>query len=368
MIFMKIPFLDLYELNKSYEEEIRLAVDDVLRSGWFILGKKGEMFEKEFAEFCQSKHCIGLANGLDALVLMLRAFDLPPNSEIIVPANTYIATILAILNAGFRPVLVEPNLATYLLDEDCIEEKITNQTKAILFVELYGNTGSLEKLRHIADKYQLKLLVDAAQSHGVTYRNKPTTHWFDAVAYSFYPTKNLGAMGDAGCVVTNDAAVAQRIKYLRNYGSFEKYKFDYQGINSRLDEFQAVILSVKLPYLSTEIDKRRQIAKRYISEIKNNLIILPTNETASNHAWHLFVVRCEKRDKLKDFLFQNGISTDIHYPIPPHKQKALAQFNSFSFPITEQIHREVISIPLNSTLSENEVTYIIKTLNEFHFD
>lgn len=362
---MQIPFLDLKAINEPHLEEISKSLIECIGSGWYVLGKQVEKFEKNYAAFCESTYCVGLANGLDAITLLLRAYDFPARSEVIVPANTYIASILGILNAGLTPVLVEPNPANYLLDEELIERHITANTKAILAVELYGKCGNLAKLRNIADKHKLKLVSDNAQSHGATFLGKSSTHWLDAATYSFYPTKNLGAMGDAGAVVSNDFNIIERLKYLRNYGSLVKYQFDYQGINSRLDEVQAAILNTKLPYLGGQLSRRRAIAERYLKELKSAYISLPPADAVNEDAWHLFVIKSSARESIREYLKEKGIGTDIHYPVPPHKQLAMSAWGHLSFPITEKIHREVLSIPMNHMLTDEQVTYIITTLNAF---
>lgn len=362
---MKIPFLDLKLVNEPYETEITNAVFSCISSGWYILGGNGKKFEEQYANFCKSAYCIGTANGLDAISLILKSSDFPADSEIIVPSNTYIATILGILNAGLTPVLVEPDADTYLLDPQNIEKCLTPRTKAIFTVALYGKHSDLVGLRKVADKFGLKLFSDNAQSHGATYKNEPSERWLDAAAYSFYPTKNLGAMGDAGAVVTNDEALAERIGYLRNYGSKIKYQFDYQGINSRLDEIQAAILSVKLPYLQDTLNRRRSIAKRYLSEINTTYLTLPPADSVDEDAWHLFTVMCENRTEFRQFLLERGVASDVHYPSPPHKQAALKECNAMSFPITEKIHKEILSIPLNQTLTDEQVSYVISTINNF---
>lgn len=362
---MKVPFLDLKLVNEPYETEIARAVSSCISSGWYVLGESGKKFEEKYAAFCKSTYCIGTANGLDAISLILKACDFPIDSEIIVPSNTYIATILGILNAGLKPVLVEPNAETYLLDPQNIEKCLSPQTKAIFTVALYGKHGDLIGLRKIADKFALKLFSDNAQSHGATYHKEPSEKWLDAAAYSFYPTKNLGAMGDAGAVVTNDEALATRIGYLRNYGSKIKYQFDYQGINSRLDEIQAAILSVKLPYLQSALSRRRSIARRYLTEIKTPCLTLPPADSVDEDAWHLFTVMCEHRNEFRQFLLERGVASDVHYPSPPHKQAALKEYEGMVFPITERIHKEITSIPLNQTLTDEQVSYVISTINSF---
>jgi dTDP-4-amino-4,6-dideoxygalactose transaminase len=360
-----IPFLDLKLINLEYEESINEVLAKKVSSGWYILGEEVKTFEKSFAHYCETKHCIGVANGLDALVLLLKASDFPKGSEILVPSNTYIATILGISLAGLTPVLVEPDINTYLIDPEKIEEKITSNTKAILVVHLYGKCCEMEPINEIAQKNNLKVFEDAAQSHGAIYQNKKAGNLSDGAGFSFYPTKNLGAMGDAGAITTNDDNLASRIRALRNYGSGEKYIFDAQGINSRLDEIQAAILSVKLPHLDSENIIRRSIAKRYLTEIHNPVINLPFSGTVDKDAWHLFVVRTRDRNKFREYLIQNKIGTDIHYPVAPHKQLAYKEWNNDSYPISEKIHQEILSLPLNTTLTEEEVSYIIEKINQY---
>lgn len=360
-----IPFLDLKLINQPYEIAINDVLQKCIASGWFILGEEVQKFEKAYAEYCGTKHCIGVANGLDALVLLLMASNFPKGTEIIVPSNTYIASILAISLAGFKPVLVEPDLATYLIDPKRIEEKITKKTKAIIVVHLYGKCCEMSEILKIAQQYNLKVFEDAAQSHGAIYMNKIAGNLSDGAGFSFYPTKNLGAMGDAGAITTNDDLLAEKIRYLRNYGSGKKYIFEYQGINSRLDEMQAAILNIKLSNLNIENKLRQTIAKRYLSEIKNEKVILPSSKTADRDVWHLFVVRVFERDKFRNYLLKNGIGTDVHYPIAPHKQGAYKQWNNLSYPISERIHSEIVSLPLNIALSDVEINYIIEKVNQY---
>ena len=362
---INIPFLDLKLINRLYEKEINTALKSTISSGWFVLGEEGKKFEKSFAEFCGVRHCIGVANGLDALVLLLKASNFPLNSEVIVPSNTYIATILAITLAGFKPILVEPDLDTYLIDPTKIEEKITRNTKAILVVHLYGKCCEIEAILKVAQKYNLKVFEDAAQSHGATYQGKRAGNLADGAGFSFYPTKNLGAMGDAGAITTNDDSLAEALRAKRNYGSGKKYVFDYQGLNSRLDELQAAILNVKFVNLESENFIRQKIAIRYLSEIRNPKIILPPADTSQQDAWHLFVVRVDNRDSFRKYLTQSGIGSDVHYPIAPHKQLAYSEWNNTTFTIAEKIHNEVVSIPLNVVLSEKEVSYIIDKINNY---
>ena len=362
---MKIPFLSLKATNQTYEEQIVKAVTEVITSGWYILGERLKQFEENFANFCGTTHCIGVANGLDALTILLKASEFPEGSEVIVPANSYIATMLSVSNANLTPIPVEPFLETYLIDYQQIEKIITPKTKAILVTHLYGKCCEMDEINLIAKKYNLKVFEDAAQAHGATYRGKKAGNLSDGAAFSFYPSKNLGAMGDAGAITTNDDALAERVRALRNYGSTEKYVFDYQGYNSRISEIQAAILIVKLPYLDSENEIRRTIAKRYLSEIKSNKIVLPHSNSSENDAWHLFVIRVSERDNFRKYLSLNGIETGVHYPIAPHKQLAYQDWQNLQLPITEKIHQEVVSLPLNTTITDLEISYIIKIINEY---
>ncbi|HCE33322.1 DegT/DnrJ/EryC1/StrS family aminotransferase [Fusobacterium sp.] len=364
-----IPFLDLKKLNAQYRDELIEACIRVIDSGWYILGKEVEEFEKEFANYCGTKYAIGVGNGLDALALILRAYKelgiLSDGDEVIVSANTYIATILAITNNNLTPVLVEPDIDTYLIDPDKIEENITSNTKAIMVVHLYGQTCEMDKINEIAKKYNLKVIEDSAQSHGAYYKDKRSGNLADASGFSFYPGKNLGALGDAGAITTNDDQLAEVLKALRNYGSRKKYENIYKGVNSRLDEIQAAILRVKLKYLDEEIERRRKIARFYLENIKNDNIILPKVREDSNHVWHLFVIRTEKRDKLQKYLLDKRIHTLIHYPIPPHKQIAYKEWSKRSYPITEKISKEVLSLPISGVLTLEEAERVIEVINEF---
>jgi dTDP-4-amino-4,6-dideoxygalactose transaminase len=362
---MQIPFLSLKSSNQVYEEQITKAITEVVASGWYILGNRLKQFEDAFAQYCGIKHCIGVANGLDALIILLKASDFPADSEIIVPANSYIATMLAVSNANLKPVLVEPSLNTYLIECQLIEEAITPKTKAILVTHLYGKCCEMDEINAIAKKHNLKVFEDAAQAHGATYNGKKAGSLSDGAGFSFYPSKNLGAMGDAGAITTNDDALAERMRALRNYGSSQKYVFDYQGYNSRLSEIQAAILSVKLPFLEKENQIRQNIAKQYLVGINNNKVILPLNNTVYNDVWHLFVVRVEEREKFRNYLSQNGIGTDVHYPIPPHKQLAYQNWATLQLPITENIHETIVSLPLNVTLTQAEINYIIEIINKY---
>jgi dTDP-4-amino-4,6-dideoxygalactose transaminase len=362
---MQIPFLSLKATNQIYESQIAEIVTKILSSGWYILGKNLKQFETEFAQYCGVKHCIGVANGLDALTILLKASEFPENSEIIVPANSYIATILSVSNANLVPVPVEPNLNDYLIDYQAIEQLITPKTKAILVTHLYGKCCEMDKINALARKYNLKVFEDAAQAHGATYEGKKAGNLSDGAGFSFYPSKNLGAMGDAGAITTNDDALAERIKALRNYGSNEKYIFDYQGYNSRLDEIQAAVLSLKLPNLDNDNQHRRKIAKRYLTEIINPKITLPNRNSVENDAWHLFVIRTEEREKFRSFLSENGIGTEVHYPVAPHKQFAYQEWQNLPLTITEKIHQQVVSLPLNTVLTEIEISYIIEKVNQY---
>jgi dTDP-4-amino-4,6-dideoxygalactose transaminase len=367
-----IPFLDLKKINKPYQIAFQEKLKAVLESGWYILGTEVNAFESNFAAYCKAKHCIGVGNGFDALTLIFKGYiqlgKLQKGDEVIVPANTYIASILSILEADLIPVLVEPKLDTYNINPDLIVEQITLKTKAILAVHLYGQLAEMDAINEIATKHNLLLVEDAAQSHGAFFEvqgPKSEVQRSDAQAYSFYPGKNLGALGDGGAVVTNDAALAKMVMSLRNYGSETKYYNEYAGVNSRLDELQAAFLNVKIPHLDTENEQRRSIARRYLSEIKNDKITLPKWDSSNNHVFHLFVIRTKNRAVLQKYLHENGIQTVIHYPVPPHKQKALSAWNDLSFPITEIIHETVLSLPISPVLTAEEVTIIIAILNKY---
>jgi len=373
-----IRFLDLKKINERYETAFQDKLKTVLESGWYILGKEVETFESSFANYCKSGHCVGVGNGLDALILIFKGYiqlgKLQKGDEVIVPANTYIASILAILTADLVPVLVEPRLETYNLNPDLIPQKITPKTKAILAVHLYGQMAEMERINAIATEHNLIVVEDAAQAHGIPLTSEgvmndvekaPPSGAGGTRAYSFYPGKNLGALGDGGAVVTNDAQLAKVIQSLRNYGSESKYQNEFIGVNSRLDEIQAAFLSLKLSNLDLDNEKRRTIAKRYLSEIKNDKIILPFWDFSKNHVFHLFVIRTQNRTGLQKHLLENGIQTMIHYPIPPHKQKALAHMNSLSLPITEKIHEEVLSLPISPVMTDEEVSGVISILNEY---
>lgn len=365
-----IHFLNLKKLNQPFEVAFQKKMKQFLEGGWYILGNEVKQFETDFATYSGTKHCIGVGNGLDALVLIFKAYiqlgKLQKGDEVIVPANTYIASILAVLQADLIPVLVEPRLETFNINPEAIEAKITSKTKAILPVHLYGQLCEMKAINEIAQKYKLLVIEDAAQAHGSQFsENERAGNLSNAAAFSFYPGKNLGALGDGGAITTNDDAFAEVLFSMRNYGSKVKYENEIIGVNSRLDELQAAFLNIKLKQLDSENEFRRSMAKRYLSEIKNDKIILPNWDFSQNHVFHLFVIRTNNRLELQKYLKENGIETMIHYPIPPHKQKALANWNQLSFPITEKIHDEVLSIPLNSGLKASEIQHIITTLNKF---
>jgi dTDP-4-amino-4,6-dideoxygalactose transaminase len=366
-----IKFLDLKKINERYETAFQDKLKLVLENGWYILGNEVAAFESSFANYCGTKYCIGVGNGFDAMVLIFKGYiqlgKMQKGDEVIVPANTYIASILAILEADLVPVLVEPKLETYNLNPDLINEKITSKTKAILVVHLYGQLAEMEKINEIAEVNNLLVIEDSAQAHGAVSKEQQTANnkQQTAKAFSFYPGKNLGALGDGGAVVTNDSELAKVIQSLRNYGSEAKYQNEYIGLNSRLDELQAAFLNVKLPQLDSENNIRKVIAKRYLNEIKNDKIVLPFWDLTDNHVFHLFVIRTENRDHLQQYLLENGIQTMIHYPIPPHKQEAFSNWNHLSFPITEKIHNEVLSLPISPVLTEDEVDFVISILNQY---
>jgi dTDP-4-amino-4,6-dideoxygalactose transaminase len=367
-----IPFLDLKGINAKYKDELISACTRVIESGWYIQGNEHKEFEKEFAEFCGSKYAIGVANGLDALTLILRAYKelgvLKDFDEVIVPANTYIASILAISQNNLTPILVEPDIDTYNLDAQKIEEKITPKTKAIMVVHLYGQALQMHKIMQIAKKHNLKVIEDCAQAHGAfdASTSKKVGNIGDASGFSFYPGKNLGALGDGGAVTTNDEVLADAIRALGNYGSHKKYENLYKGVNSRLDEIQAAMLRVKLKYLDDEIKHRRDIASYYLQNIKNENIILPKVENETSHVWHLFVIRTKNRQKLQAYLLDNDIQTLIHYPLAPHKQKAYKEWNNDSYPITQKIHDEVLSLPISGIQTLEDTKKITEVINEYN--
>ena len=363
-----IQFLDLKVINTQYRDELVQAATDVIDSGWYIQGAQVEQFEREFADYCGTKHCVGVANGLDALILILRAWKelgkLKGGDEVIVPANTYIASILAITENNLVPVLVEPNVETFNIDSVKIEKVITNKTKAILPVHLYGQMADMIAITDIAERHNLLVLEDSAQAHGASINGQKAGNWGDASGFSFYPGKNLGALGDAGAVTTNDKELADTIRILGNYGSEKKYNNIYQGVNSRLDEMQAAFLRVKLKYLDAEIDQRRKVAQSYFNGMENPLIKLPGCENCEQHVFHQFVIQTQQRDKVQKLLFDGGVQTMIHYPVPPYRQNAYQGFFNDKYPKTDKIHNEVLSLPMNPVLKDKEVIEIIRVINE----
>ena len=364
-----IKFLDIQKINLSYQNEFEAAFKRVLNSGWFILGNEVASFEKEYATYCQTKHCIGVANGLDALIIIIRAYKemgfFSDGDEIIVPANTYIASVLAISANNLTPVLVEPNERTFNIDPELIKKSITLKTKAILGVNLYGQLANWDSINILAKKHNLKLIEDAAQSHGATYKDKKSGSFGDAAGHSFYPGKNLGAIGDGGAITTNDDELANTISAIRNYGSFKKYENIYKGMNSRLDELQAAFLSIKLKRLDTDNAQRNLVANRYLNEIKNTAVVLPYVENSNSPVWHLFVVRVKNRVHFQQYLTDNSIQTLIHYPIAPHHQQAYKELSNLSFPITEKMHNEVISLPISQVMSSEEIDKVITMVNGY---
>jgi len=371
-----IKFLDLQKINAQYANELKQAAAEVIDSGWYLLGERGKRFETNLANYIGVKHVIGVANGLDALRLILKAYIemgvMCEGDEVIVPANTFIATILAITDNRLKPVFVEPDIDTYNLNISLVEKHITPHTRAIMVVHLYGQVCWSKDLEAIAKRHSLKIIEDNAQANGAIWDGKRTGSLGDAAGNSFYPGKNLGALGDSGAVTTNDAELARVVCALANYGSTKKYVSDYQGLNSRMDEIQAAFLDIKLKYIDAENQRRREIAQYYCNNIKNPAFILPNNSNSSlftlhsplSHVWHLFVIRHPNHNDLQKYLEDNGIETLIHYPIPPHKQGAYKDWNNLSFPITEQIHKEVLSLPISPVMKDSEVERVVQVINE----
>ncbi|MEN9862343.1 MAG: glutamate--dTDP-6-deoxy-D-xylo-hex-3-ulose 3-aminotransferase [Pseudomonadota bacterium] len=365
---MSIQFLDLKSPHVELRHELREAFERVLDSGWYIQGNELKQFEKEFSEYCEVEHCIGVGNGLDALHLILRAYGIGKGDEVIVPSNTYIATWLAASNADATPIPVEPDVRTYNLDPAKIESAITARTKAIMVVHLYGQPAEMDTINAIAKKYNLKVIEDAAQAHGARYKGKRVGTLGDAAGFSFYPGKNLGAIGDGGAVTTNDAELAKKIRVLGNYGSQVKYHNEVKGYNSRLDELQAALMRVKLKALDKWNTRRKTIANEYLSKLAGSNLVLPFVPDWVDPVWHLFVVRSQQREHLQVQLGDAGIGTMIHYPIPPHQQPAYAELNykQGDFPIAEIIHREVLSLPIGPHLNDEAVIAVIKALKELY--
>lgn len=364
-----IKFLDLQKITQKYTEEIHEAVARVVDSGWYLQGKENEKFEADYSAYIGTKYTVGCANGLDALIWIFRAYVemgvMRPGDEVIVPANTYIASILAISENGLKPVLVEPSIETYQIDDSKIEEAITERTKAILIVHLYGQCAYTDKIGELCKKYNLKLVEDNAQAHGCKFKGRRTGSLGDAAGHSFYPGKNLGAFGDAGAVTTDDEELAKIVRAVANYGSQRKYVFKYIGRNSRLDEIQAAVLDIKLKHLEEDLAIRKQVAKYYIDHITNPEIITPIVKDWDAHVFHIFTIRCKRRDELQKYLADNGVQTIIHYPIPPHKQECYKEWNHLLFPITEQIHDEELSLPMSPVMAEEEIDIVIQLLNRF---
>lgn len=365
-----IKFLDLQKINLLHGDEIEERLLKVFRSGWYLLGSEVKQFEENLSAYIGAKHAIGVANGLDALRLIFKAYSelgiMQPGDEVIVPANTYIASVLAVTDNNLVPVFAEPDIATYNIDISRIEQAITPKTKAIMIVHLYGQAVFSEELKQLAQKHNLKIIEDNAQAIGAEWNSIKTGNLGDAAGFSFYPAKNLGALGDAGAVTTNDDALAKTIRTLANYGSEVKYVNKYQGLNSRLDEMQAAVLDVKLKYIDAENAQRREVATFYGANINHKAIILPKLPADYNtHVWHLYVIRSKERDRLQSYLTEKGIQTQIHYPIPPQKQEAYKEYAGLSFPITEQIHNEVLSLPISPVMTQEEVNQVVEAVNSF---
>ena len=359
-----IEYENLAKLNAPFFEQYEEKFKRILHSGWYVLGSSVAEFEQNFSSYNNSKFCVGVASGLDALILSINCLDLEPGSEIIVPSNTYIATILAIVRNGMKPVLVEPNIHTYNIDPDKIVDKITKKTKAIVVVHLYGKSCDMEEISKIANKYNLRIIEDCAQAQGAMFKNNKTGTVGDLGAHSFYPTKNLGALGDAGAITTNDENLYLKLKALRNYGSFEKYVNKYVGYNSRLDEIQAGFLNIKLQFLDIINNHKRKLADLYNNGLNNNFV-KPLFEDNYFDVYHIYNIRHHERDKLKKHLFDNGIGTEIHYPIAPHNQAALINILSGNYPIAEEIHRTTLSVPISFFHSEKDILHVIECLNTF---
>ena len=365
-----IKFLDLKAVNERFRAEMDAATKRVLDSGWYLLGKECEAFESEFAAYCGVRHAIGCANGLDALKLVIKAMGIGPGDEVIAPANTYIASLIAISANGATPVLVEPDIKTYLIDPARIEEKITPRTKAIMVVHLYGRAMDMTHVLEVAKRHGLKVIEDSAQAHGAMSGGRRCGNLGDASGFSFYPGKNLGCLGDGGAVTTNDDELAKKVRALRNYGSDVKYHFPYRGTNSRLDEIQAAWLRVKLPHLDADNARRAEIAARYCREITNPAVTLPaedvrreTEDGKPGNVWHVFPVRTERRDEFQAYLTEKGVQTVIHYPIPPHRQPAYTEWHGLSLPITEKIHETILSLPISPVMTDDEVAEVIAAVN-----
>ena len=364
-----VKFLDIQKITQKYENEIHHSISRIVDSGWYLLGEETAEFENNYARFIGTEHCIGVANGLDALRIILRAYmemgAMKEGDEIIVPANTFIASIIAITDNRLVPVLIEPCLTTYQIDDEKIEEAITSRTKGIMVVHLYGRCGYTDKIASLCQKYNLKLIEDNAQAAGCKYHGKTTGSLGDAAAHSFYPGKNLGALGDGGAITTNDRSLAEKARSLGNYGSVRKYIFDYQGYNSRLDEIQAAVLNVKLNHLESDNERRKEVARHYLDRITQPEVILPEVSDWNAHVFHLFVIRTPKRDEMLRFLNDHGVQALVHYPVPPHRQKAYRELNHLHLPVTEKIHKEVLSLPISQVVTDEEVEMVVRVVNSF---
>ena len=364
-----IPFLDLHAVNERFRTEMDAATARVLDSGWYLLGDECTSFEREFAAFCGTRHAVGCANGLDALRLIVQAFGIGPGDEVIAPANTYIASLIAISANGATPVLVEPDPATFLIDPSLVEERVTPRTKAIMVVHLYGRAAEMEPIREIAARHGLRVIEDAAQAHGAGRGGRRTGSLGDAAGFSFYPGKNLGCLGDGGAVTTDDDALAEKIRALRNYGSDVKYHFPYRGTNSRLDEIQAAWLRVKLPHLDADNARRAEIAARYCREIVHPAVTLPAPPEGGtrppSNVWHVYPVRTARRDDLQRHLADCGVQTVIHYPIPPHRQPAYSEWHGLSLPVTEAIHDTILSLPMSPVMTDDQVSEVVEAVNSW---
>ena len=364
---MKIPFVSFLPMERELNDDLRGAFDRVLKRSWYIQGAEDEVFEKAFAEYCGTQHCVGVGNGLDALMLSLRALGIGDGDEVIVPSNTYIATALAVTYVGATPVFVEPDIKTFNINPELIEAKITEKTKAIMPVHLYGQACDMDPILDIAHKHGLKIVEDCAQAHGATYKGQKVGTFGDAAGFSFYPGKNLGALGDAGAVITNDKELADKIRALGNYGSDYKYHHIYKGYNSRLDELQAAFLAAKLPYLERMNVERKRIAQMYLAGINNPKVELPFVPDYAVPVWHIFGIRCKDRDRLEKYLNENGIGTNKHYPIPMHLQDCYKDlgFKEGDYPIAEEISKTELSIPMYYGMTDEEIGYVIDCINQF---
>ncbi|MFN8263659.1 MAG: DegT/DnrJ/EryC1/StrS family aminotransferase [Chitinophagales bacterium] len=360
-----IHYENLARLNKSFEPLFQKSFERFIAKGWYILGEEVNQFEKNFADYTRAKYCIGVANGLDALELGLKVFNFPEKSEILVPSNTYIATILAIINMGHVPVLVEPNINTYNIDENLLEQHITPNTKAIMVVHLYGQAAKMDKISAIAEKYNLEIIEDCAQAHGATFNSEHVGTFGKIGAFSFYPTKNLGALADAGAIITSDEQLYNKLKALRNYGSEKKYHNKFVGRNSRLDELQAAFLNDKLPYLNSINEHKRSLAVIYNTMLTDK-VIKPEEQTENFHVYHIYNIRTPRRDALKQYLFENGIHTEIHYPVAPHLQEGYHNLLKGNYPLSEEIHNTTLSLPISCATTHEEAKIVVRMINEFY--